>query len=404
MTQRVVITSYSIISSLGKTENEILNSFKNGHTTFTKYSEDNSITVAPVKDFNLKYYTGPYKDRRYLNRGASFALAAAIDAFNKSGLNTDDLAQSGLVLGAGPNLNITEDFENIENGEISDQKLSALWILKYLPNTATSAISKYLKIHGENITVGNACAASLQAIGEGYRKIRDGYCSIVFAGGGDSRISPIGILGYKKANALNTDSKEPLKTSMPFDCSRGGFCPGEGGAFFVMESLEHALSRGAEIYCEISGFGATMDGTAMTDPDPEGKGAEKAIGNALNEAGISPEEIDFISSHGTSTPMNDKVESEVLTRFFEGHSPAIGAFKSWIGHGSSACGAMELALSLICMKNNYLPEIRNLNKPLTDKLNFITENCSGSVKNMLIENFGFGGQNSALVLGNYDEN
>ncbi len=403
MSNRAVITSFGIISSLGCDESEILDSFINKRTSFKKSEYDESVSVSPVNNFALKDYTGQFKERRYLTRGVSFALASSISAFKRSGLKECDLAESGLLVGTGPNLDITSDFRDVADGVPDMANLNALWILKYLPNTAASSIAKYLKIHGENITVGTACAASLQAIGEGYRKVRDGYCDIVFAGGGDSRISPGGILSYKMANALNTATEVPDLSSMPFDLNRKGFVPGEGGAFVVIESLEHAEKRNAEIIAEISGFGSSMDGHAMTDPDPAGVKGELAVRKALAEASLDPGDIDFISAHGTGTAMNDSMESGIIKRVYGNSSPAIGAFKSWIGHCASACGAMELVLSLICMKNDFFPEIRNLSSPVDNDLNFLLNGGSHSFGKIALENFGFGGQNCSLVIKKYDK-
>lgn len=398
MANRVVITSKGIISPIGNSDDSIIQHFKNREPVFERPVYDPETAVAPVKDFNLKNFTGRYKDARYLNRGVRFAVAAAMTAINDSGLSQEQIESAGVFSGAGPNLDISSEFPDIKNSEINEDGLPALWILKFLPNTAASAIAKLAGIHGENITAGSACAASSSAIGEAFRKIKDGYLDFAFAGGGDSRLSPGGILAYKRAHALWSGDGGPETDYTPFGTKRTGFIPGEGGAFFLLESLESAETRGAEILAEICGYGASMDGFNMTAPQPDGKWAEKAVRSALKEAGMPPDGIDLISTHGTGTQLNDAMESDLIARVFNGNTPYVTALKSWMGHIASSCGAMELGVVLACLKNDYWPRIRNLTESCNDAINFIKEPLVFSPESILIENFGFGGQNTALVI------
>lgn len=398
MKRRVVITAMSVVSSLGHNPRKIMNSFKEGRATFERPSFDGEVVIAPIKNFNLREYTGPFKDSRYLNRGARFAAASAMEAIRNSGYRKEDLQDAGLFIGTGPNLDIGGEFPEVRSGDIDRQDLQALWILRFLPNTAASAIAKLAGIHGENLTVSTACSASLQAVGEAYRRIKDGYLKRAFAGGGDSRLSPGGILAYKKAKALYTGNEAPDGASRPFDNSRCGFVPGEGGAFFLLEELRAAEKRGAEILGEICGYGCTLDAYNLTAPE---KGVEKgkiAVASALREAGMFPSEIEVISAHGTSTILNDEREANLIADLYGKETPRVIALKSWIGHASSACGALELASLLICMREGYLPEIRNLSDPCHGEINFIMQGKNVSFRSAIIENFGFGGQNSALVI------
>ena len=403
MKRRVVITSMGILSSLGHESGEIIESFKERKVNFERPAFDGEVVTSPIRDFNVRDYTGPFKDGRYLNRGSQFAVASAMAAIRNSGCKKDDLAEAGLFVGAGPNLNIGGEFPEIRGGEIDREDLQALWILKFLPNTAASAIAKLSGIHGENLTVCTACAASLQAIGEAFRKIKNGYLDRALAGGGDSRLSPGGILAYKKAGALYKGNSEPDKASRPFDSSRSGFVPGEGGAFFLLEELEKAKERGGRIYGEICGYGSSMDASNMTAPDGTGKWGKMAVLSALQEAEMSPSQIDVISTHGTGTLLNDEGEANLLDEIYSGYNPQVIALKSWIGHTASACGAMELALSLIGMQENYLPEIRNLEEPCCGKINFVRNGGTFSFDTCVIENFGFGGQNGALIVKRLEE-
>jgi 3-oxoacyl-[acyl-carrier-protein] synthase II len=387
-----------ILSSLGRDRGEIIKSLKERKVSFERPAFDDEVVTAPIREFKVRDYTGPFKDGRYLNRGSQLAVASAIAAIKNSGCKKDDLAGAGLFVGAGPNLNIGGEFPEIRGGEIDRADLQALWILKFLPNTAASVIAKLSGIHGENLTVCTACSASLQAIGEAFRKVKTGYLDRALAGGGDSRLSPGGILAYKKASALYKGDSEPDKASRPFDSSRSGFVPGEGGAFFLLEELEKAKERGAQIYGEICGYGSSMDASNMTAPEGTGKWGRMAVLSALQEAGMYPSQIDVISAHGTGTFLNDEGEANLIDEIYSGYKPRVIALKSWIGHTASACGAMELALLLICMQENYIPEIRNLKEPCRGKISFVRDGETFSFRKCVIENFGFGGQNGALVV------
>lgn len=404
MPRRVVVTSFGVVSTLGFSEESIMEAFERGAVSFKRPEFDSDVCTCPVGDeFSLKDFTGRYKNARYLNRGAQMAVAASISALKRADLSKEMLDRAGLFVGSGPNLDIGGEFPELKEGRMEPKSLAALWILKFLPNTACSAISDIAGIHGENATISTACSASLQAIGEAFRKIKDGYLDLALAGGGDSRLSRGGILAYKRAQALWCGKGECRDEYSPFDRSRKGFVPGEGGGFVLLEELEHARRRRAKILGEICGFGASLDGWNMTAPEPSGKWAEEAVRRALSEAGLSPSKIDAISAHGTGTPLNDAMEAELIARVYKGHSPFVFALKSWIGHLSAACGAVELVISLLCMQKNYIPQIRNLREPCLEGINFVLRPTLFPVSSMVVENFGFGGQNSALVVKRWKE-
>jgi len=398
MKRRVVITSLGVLSSIGCSAGEIIRSLKEQKCTFERTAFDGEVITAPIHNFHLRDYTGPFKDSRYLNRGARFTVASAVEAIRRSGYEKDILAEAGLFIGAGPNLDMGGEFPEIHGGQIDQEALQALWILKFLPNTAASIIAKLTGIHGENLTVSTACSSSLQAIGEAFRKIKDGYLDLAFAGGGDSRLSPGAVLAYKRAKALFTGHGDPSHASRPFDCNRTGFVPGEGGAFFSLEEFEKAKKRGAKIYGEVCGYGNSMDAYNMTAPDRDGERGKIAVRAALREAGMFSSQIEVISAHGTSTVLNDEREASIIAELYGRNKPSVIALKSWIGHTASACGALELAISLICMQEGYLPEIRNLTEPCHKEINFVRSGKAISLSTLIVENFGFGGQNSALVI------
>jgi 3-oxoacyl-[acyl-carrier-protein] synthase II len=398
MAQRVVITAMGMVTSLGGTPGEVAGSVRTGRVTFEFSPADPSVVVAPVDDFDVRRHTGRFKNLRYLNRGAAMAAAAAVQAVRQADLTGRQWETAGLFAGAGPNLDLGGECPHIRQGIMDDDMLSAMWILRFLPNTAASAIAQLTRIRGENLTVGNACAASLQAVGEAYRKIKDGYLNVALAGGGDSRLSPGALLAYRKAKALCLGAEDPLACSRPFDQGRNGFVPGEGGAFFVLEAADHATERGATVLAEICGFGASLDGHGMTAPRPDGRWAETAVRNALVEARLPPEKIDMISAHGTGTLLNDAVEARMIQRVFDPHRPLILALKSWIGHLAAACGAVELALCLCALQTSAWPHVRNLDAPCNTSLNYLCSGGRAAPGNILLQNFGFGGQNAALVI------
>jgi len=396
--RRVVITSIGIVSSLGNTEAEIMDSLRGGKVCFKQSRFDETIPICPVEDFNLKAFTGRLKNARYLNRGAGFAVASAALALKDEKEKQETFSRTGLFAGTGPNVDIGGECPEIHSGKIRSERLQALWMLRFLPNTAASVISERFGIHGENATITTACSASLQALGEAFRKIKDGYLDTALAGGGDSRLSAGGLLAYQKAQALYHGKTEPEKAYAPFDLSRCGFVPGEGGAFFLLETLSRAEKRNAPIYGEVCGYGCTLDGCNMTAPDPEGEYGEKAVRRALSEAELPPEKIDLICSHGTGTPLNDEMEADLIHRIFQGSRPQVIALKSWIGHLAAACGAVETAITLFCMRGRYIPAIRNLKKPCHAGINLVAGSMEAETASAMIQSFGFGGQNAALVI------
>jgi 3-oxoacyl-[acyl-carrier-protein] synthase II len=398
MPHRVVITGTGAITPLGKNSLQIISTLKSGQAPFERSTVDSECVVCPVTHFNLLDYTQTFKNRRYLNRGASFAVAAALMALDDAGIDRHLLEHSGLFIGAGPNLDIENEFPDICNGTAEFSKMKALWLLKFLPNTTASIISQLTGIHGECATLGTACAASLQAIGNAFYRIKDGYLKIAIAGGGDSRLNRCALMAYKKAQSIYSGSGIPEKVCRPFDQNRAGFVSGEGAAFFVLESMSHAKKRGAAIIAEIVGYGASMDGYQMTAPQPDGKYARQAIEDALKDARMNAHEMDVIAAHGTGTQLNDIMEASLIHDLFDSKKPHVIALKSWMGHLAAGCGAAELSVSLACMQHNYLPEIRNLSGPCHQSVNFVRTPETTSFNNILLENFGFGGQNCVIIV------
>lgn len=398
MDRRVVITAAGAITSLGRTATEMVAALRQDRTAFQRSPMDPEVVTCPVTDFDLRDHIGRFKNQRYLNRGAALAVAAAMEAIKASGLSPTSLENAGLFVGTGPHLDLADAFNCGEDGQPDWRRTPALWMLKYIANTPASVIAQLAGIHGESASIQTACAAGLQAIGEAFRNIRHGDIEVALAGAGDSRLNTGAIMAYKKAQAIFLGDGDPQQVCRPFDALRQGFVSGEGGAFFVLESLDQAQARGATIIAEIHGFGATMDGHAMTAPHPEGRWAETAVRRALATAGWQPDQVDLVSAHGTGTPLNDAVEADLLPRLFGGHHPAVIAIKSWIGHLSAACGAVELAVCLACMGQGYIPRIRNLTNPCRPEKGFVIQDRDQWATRLVLENFGFGGQNCALAV------
>lgn len=400
----VVITGAGCCTSLGHDGQSIARALREEHVTFAPAGPGFPCpeqATCPVPDMGndaaLKRFQS-WRHRRYLSRGAAFAALSALRAAQSAGFGDSLPPETCLIGAAGPSLDIEADFPPpLET--LDHPRLDALWLLRWLPNTAVTAASRFLGVHGECLVVGTACAASLHALGEAYRRVRFGIADTALVIAGDSRISSGGLLGYSKAGALSR-SPDPLAASRPFDAARNGFVPGEGGAAFVLETPESARARGADILAEVLGFGASLDAGTLTAPDPEARFAEKAVTSALADAGLTPKDIGWVSAHGTGTPLNDAGESMLLERTFADNNarPTITALKSWIGHGSAACGAMELAILLAASRAGIMPRIRNLESPCSSRLDFARETRPFPERAGLLENFGFGGQNAALVV------
>lgn len=428
---RVVVTGAGAVTPLGHAPRDMARAIRDGHSPFCHAATLPGAVCAPARDFDAAAATGRWRHRRYLSRGGLLALASALAAARQAGYACCEATTSGdtspsppfpedtaLVTASGPNMDVGADFPpatgprgagDSARPTLEHPGLDALWMLRWLPNTAASAVAMHCGIRGEGLVLGTACAASLQAVGEAARRVRRGFAPTALAVGGDSRLSEGGLLGYARAGAIRrdldtADAAAPHGACRPFDTARSGFVPGEGGAAFVLEPLDAALARGAAPLAEILGMGATLDGHALTAPEPDARRAEAAVRGALAEAGLTPGDIRWVAAHGTGTALNDAAEIRLLERVFAdaGHTPAVTAVKSWTGHCASACGAVELAVLLACAADGFMPPVRNLTTPESGRLDFVREARplpdagNGSVG--LLLNFGFGGQNAALAV------
>jgi 3-oxoacyl-[acyl-carrier-protein] synthase II len=375
--RRVVITAGGYVLPLGTTPAEIAASLREPRGPFVRWEGARDVAVCPVPGFDLRAAVGRCKNARYLSRGQQMCLAASVRAVDAAGLTPGQLDRAGLFLGLGPNL------------QARPREDKALWLLDCLPNTLAATTADILGVHGENLTVMTACAASTQALGQAYRAVASGLADVALAGGGDSRISPEGIAAYRQAGVLASSFARPDEACRPFDRDRSGFAVGEGAAMFVLESLEHATARGARILAEVTGASSSLDGGNLTGPDPSGRAAGQAVRRCLETMGDGTL---CVLAHGTGTVLNDAVEAKLLT----GIAPdAVCAFKARMGHLASACGAAELVVGLICAEAGRFPRIPGLDHPIAGLPLSPQDMKPGR---LLLQSFGFGGQNACLGL------
>lgn len=376
--------------------------------------------AAEVPDFDVTPFLPPghRKSLKIMSRAMRFAVGAAGLAIQDTGLTWDkvDPTRVGVVMGTGlvpvdlpelmPALFHSCDAEgNLETPKLGQKGAGALfplWILKYLPNMVAAHISLAFNAQGPNSTITTACAAGTQAVGEGFRLIARGDADLVLAGGADSRIDPLMILAYTALGALSQSDRPAAEVSRPFDGKRDGFVLGEGAGVLVLEELEQAKKRGAVIYAEVLGLGSSFDAYAATKPDPAARGAVRAIAEALREARVDHRDIDYINAHGTSTRLNDQMETAAVKCVFGEGARALplSSIKSMVGHLIGAAGAVEAVALALTLQTGVLPPTINQTQrdPACD-LDYVPNTAREMRARVGVStSFGFGGQNAALVM------
>jgi 3-oxoacyl-[acyl-carrier-protein] synthase II len=379
--------------------------------------------AAEVRDFDVTPFlpTGQRKSMKIMSRAMRFAVGAAGLAIADSGLDWPrlDPQQVGVVMGTGmvpvdlPELTPALVDASDETGRLQTRRLGQrgggslfpLWILKYLPNMVAAHISMAFNAQGPNSTITTACAAGTQAVGEGFRLIARGDADVVLAGGADSRIDPLLILAYTALGALSRSDRPPHEVSRPFDGKRDGFVLGEGAGVLLLEELEHAKQRGATIYAEVLGLGSSFDAYAVTKPDPEAKGAARAITEALREARVDPHDVDYINAHGTSTRLNDQMETIAVKRVFGEGARALplSSIKSMVGHLIGAAGAVEAVALAMTLHEKAVPPTINQTQPDPEcDLDYVPNSARAMPVTIGVStSFGFGGQNAAVVMSGF---
>ena len=407
MIKRVVITGMGAVSPIGNDLEKILENVKDGYCGIDliknfDISEFNVKLAAEVKDLE----TSEYIDRRTLRRMdkvSVFALIAAQKAFIDSSIDLDktDSNQIGVYVSTGIGGLKTIEDQHKRGTKNGFEKLSPFFIPMAISNLTASNIATDLGLHGSCIAPVTACAGSNTAIGEAYRNIKHGYSKVILAGGSESSITPLGIGGFSSMKALS-ESEDKNRASIPFDKERDGFVMGEGSGVLVLEELDHALERGARIYGEVLGYGSTCDAEHITQPNEDGIFAARAMDLAIEESGLEKRDIDYINAHGTSTPLNDKFETLAIKRVFgENYKDVyVSSTKSMTGHMLGASGAMEAIITLIGMKEGFIPP--TINHRVEDEecdLNLVKNKFMEKQIDYAISNsLGFGGHNVSILL------
>ncbi|HEC21324.1 MAG TPA: beta-ketoacyl-[acyl-carrier-protein] synthase II [Chloroflexi bacterium] len=409
--RRVVITGLGIVCPVGndiETTWQALMKGQSGVGPITLFDASDLKTrfAAEVKDFDARALFGSREARR-MDRFTHFALAAALQALEDSQLDLDttDRDRVGVVMGSGIGGVGTLLVEAEKLFRQGSQWISPHLVPMMLPDTAPAKIAIHLGLRGPNMSIATACASGNNAIGEAAAMIRRGAADIMFTGGAEAGIVKLAMAGFSNMGALSQRNEDPQRASRPFDRDRDGFVAGEGAGVLVIESEEHARQRGARIYAEVLGYGASADAYHITAPLENGEGAIIAMQKALDDAGISPEDVDYINAHGTSTKLNDRSETHAIKQVFgeAAYDVAISSTKSMTGHLLGAAGAIEAIFCAKAIETDYAPPTINYETPDPEcDLDYVPNEARRMTINVAMSNsFGFGGHNACLILGQY---
>lgn len=411
MDRRVVITGYGVISPIGIGADDFWNSLASGKSGISRVSsfdasQFSSQICAEVKNFQPEEYIDKKKIRK-MDRFSQLAFAAAKMAIEdaKLDMEKEDSFRVGVIVGSGIGGLSTVAAEHKVLLEKGPRRVSPFMIPMLITNIAAGEIAIAHNIQGPNYSLSSACATSNHTVGDALRLIRYGDADVIIAGGSEAAVTPLGLAGFCSAKALSTRNDDPEHASRPFDKERDGFVMGEGAGIVILESLEHALSRGAFIRAELIGYGATDDAYHITAPSPDGQSAARAMSNALADGGVKPEEVNYINAHGTSTPLNDKVETLAIKKVFGDYAYKIpvSSSKSMIGHLLGAAGVVELIATILSMEKEMLPPTINYEFPDPEcDLDYVPNKARPKKINVVLSNsLGFGGHNATLVVRKY---
>ena len=406
MRRRVVITGLGIVCPIGNDKEEVWSSVKAGRCgigpiTLYDPAEQKVKLAGEVKDLKLDDYVDK-REARKMDRYTQFAMVAAKQAMTDSGLLGLDESRDrwGVIMSSGIGGIGTIENEKVRGMEKGYDRVSPYFIPMSIANMAAGHIAIEYGLHGMCTSVVTACASAANAIGESFRHIRDGYGDVMVAGGAEAAITPLCMGGFTSLKALTT-AADPARASIPFDAERSGFVMGEGAGALILEEYEHARKRGAQIYAEIVGYGANCDAYHITAPSPEGTGAEQCMRLAMEDAGISPAEVDYINAHGTSTKMNDSCESAAIRRIFGGDVKRVrvSSTKSMTGHLLGASAAVEAVITVEAVQRDFVPPTVNYKVPDPEcSLDVVPGNgYPMKIGYALSNSFGFGGHNVTLV-------
>ena len=411
MDRRVVITGMGAVTPIGNNVNEFWSNAKEGKLgiDFIKLLDNDLIDVkiaGEVKDFNPEPIISK-KETKRLDRAEQFGLYAADEAIKNSGLDLEkeDLDKIGVIIGSGIGGLGTIEAEGTKLYTGASKRVSPFFIPMAISNLVAGNVAIKYGLRGTCTAVVTACATGTNSIGDAYRLIKHGYENVMLAGGAEAPITRIGVGGFNGMKALNT-SNNPEKASIPFDKNRSGFVMGEGAGVVVLESLEHAQARGANIIAELVGYGTTCDAYHITSPAPDGSGAAKAMKQAIDEAGIKPEDVSYINAHGTSTALNDKFETAAIkTVFGDETKVAISSTKSMTGHLLGAAGAIETIVCAKAVQEDFIPPTIGYETPDEElDLDYVPNvGRKEKVEYALTNSLGFGGHNATIIFKKYGE-
>jgi 3-oxoacyl-[acyl-carrier-protein] synthase II len=408
--KRVVVTGLGALTPIGNTKDEYwegLRTGKSGSAAITYFDTEKFKTkfACELKGYDpLAFFDR--KEARKLDRFAQYALVSSNEAIADSGIDMDkiDKFRVGVIWGAG--IGGLETFQNEVMGFAKGDgtpRFNPFFIPKMIADIAPGNISINHGFMGPNYTTVSACASSANAIFDALNHIRMGYCDIVVTGGSEAAVTMAGMGGFNAMHALSTRNDSPETASRPFDATRDGFVLGEGAGALILEEYEHAKARGAKIYAEVAGGGLSSDAYHMTAPHPDGIGVVRVMENCLKDAGLKPEDVDAINTHGTSTPLGDTAELKAISQVFgeHAHNININSTKSMTGHLLGAAGAIEAIASIMAMENNLVPPTINhttVDETIDPKLNLTLNKAQPREVNVAMSNtFGFGGHNACVI-------
>jgi len=407
MSRRVVVTGLGAITPIGNSVEEFWNGLKNkkvgiAPVTYFDTTDYKAKLAAEVKDFDAKQYMDPKAARR-MEQFCQFAVAATKEALEDAGIDMtkEDPYRVGVSVGSGIGSLQSVEREYKKLLDKGPGRVNPLLVPLMISNMATGNISIQYGLKGKNLNVVTACATGTNSIGEAFRSIQYGEADVMVAGGTESSITPIGLAGFTSLTALNT-TDDPLRASIPFDKERNGFVMGEGSGIVILESLEHAQARGAKIYAELAGYGSTNDAFHITSPAEDGSGAAKAMELAIADAGLRPEDVDYINAHGTGTHHNDLFETKAIKIAMGEHAykVKINSTKSMIGHLLGAAGGVEFITCVKSIEEGFVHATAGLeiDDPECDLDYTKGEGVKMDVNCAITNSLGFGGHNATLVI------
>ena len=395
------------MSPIGNSVAEVWDSLTTGRSGIGRITKFDPAAMAcqiagEVKNFDVAAYLSP-KEARRMDTFIHYGLAAGIQAFKDSGIEVTDANREMIGVNIGSGIGGLPLIEDTHNTYLADgpRKISPFFIPGSIINMISGNLSIMFGLQGPNLAVVTACTTGTHAIGESARMIEYGDCDVMVAGGAEATVCPLAIGGFAAARALSTRNDDPATSSRPWDKDRDGFVMGEGAGVLVLEEYEHAKARGARIYCELAGYGKGADAYHMTAPTEDGSGAARTLKNALRNAGVNPDEVDYINAHGTSTPLGDLAETKAVKRVLGDHAykTMVSSTKSMTGHLLGAAGGVEAVFSALMVANQVVAPTINLFEPGEGcDLDYVPNTARQAKINIAVSNsFGFGGTNGSVV-------